>query len=204
MKTIVKVLLRGLAVVLPVVVTLYVLWWLGSTAEGLLGELIPQQYYVPGMGILSALVVVFAVGLLAGFWVFNTLFAWAEKLLERIPLVKTLYSSVKDLMGFFPSAEGKPAFNRAVVANVAGARIVGLVTREDFSGLPEALHGKDEVLVYLPMSYQLGGFTVWLPRREVTPVELTAAEAMRFAMTGGMTTGETHATAPAAEAEKTE
>ena len=183
-----RVLLRGLALVLPVVLTIYVLCWVGAKAESVLGDLIPQAYYEPGMGIAAGLVLVFAVGILTSFWLFDWLFAWAERQISRIPLVGTLYASIKDLAGFLPGGRKGPGFKEVVVANIAGSRLIGMVTREDFSDLPKALHGKDEVLVYFPMSYQLGGFTVWVPRSAVTTVDLTVAEGMRFAMTGGMST----------------
>lgn len=188
MKTIGKLLLRGLAVILPSFVTIYVLWWAASGMESLLKDLVFEEYYVPGMGILLGLGVVLVVGILAGLWVFSALGRLLERLLERIPLVKTLYGSMKDLMAFFPSDKKKPSMKSVVLAHVGGAKIVGMVTREDFSELPEAMRREGEVLVYLPMSYQLGGFTVWMPRSELTTVDMTVAEAMRFAVTGGMST----------------
>ena len=192
MKTIVKVLLRGLAVVLPVIITIAVLAWVGSYAESILGDLIARalkEHYVPGMGIVAGLALVLVVGILMSFWVFEALFKWMERQLARVPLIRTLYSSIKDLMQFFPGGQkGGPGFKQVVLANVAGVHLIGMVTREDFSDLPTPLQRRDEVLVWLPLSYQIGGFTVWMPRSAVTPIDLTIAEAMRFSMTAGITT----------------
>lgn len=199
MKMLGKLLLRGLAVVLPIVITIAVLAWLATAAESVLGDLVPEGRYFPGIGILAALVLVFVVGLLTHFWLFRALVNWLEREVNKIPLVKTLYLSVKDLMGFFPGGGRKAGLQQVVIASVAGMRLIGMVTREEFDDLPEALHGVDEVLVYFPMSYQLGGFTFWVPRSQVRPVELTVAEGMRFAMTGGMSTksaGDSAATHP--------
>jgi len=188
MKTIGKLLLRGLVVILPSFITLYVLWWIAAGTETLLKDLIPPEHYWPGMGILLGLLVVLVVGILASVWVFSALGRLVEQLLEHIPLVKTLYGSMKDLMSFFPGDQKKPTMKNVVLAQVGDAKIVGMVTREDFEELPAPMRREGEVLVYLPMSYQLGGFTVWLPRTALTPVDMTVAEAMRFAMTGGMST----------------
>ncbi len=210
LKTFMNILLRGLVLVLPALLTIAVICWLGITAESLLetpikgilggedaeGNYIKgvfggedgEGYYIPGMGILAGFMLVLIVGILAGFWVFNSIFAWLESLLGKIPLVKTLYGSIKDLMGFFPGGSKSSGFKKAVIAKVAGVRMVGIVTREDFNDLPEALHGENEVMVYFPMSYQLGGFTVRIPTSDITPIELSVAEAMRFQITGGMST----------------
>ena len=188
MKRIAKVMLRGLALVLPIIVTISILCWAGVTAESLLGNLIPSELYRPGMGIAAGLVLVFVAGILTSFWIFDWLFAWVEKQISRIPLVGTLYASIKDMTAFFQGGKGGSGFKEVVIVEIGGSRLIGVVTREDFSGLPEALHGKDEILVYLPMSYQMGGFTIWVSRSALKSVDLTVAEGMRFAMTGGMST----------------
>jgi len=192
MKLVTRMFLKGLAAVLPITVTLYVLYWLGSTAEMLLGRglkmCIPERVYRPGMGVVAGLVLVFAIGVLTNAWLFRTLFRWSEKLLERIPLVKALYGSVRDLMGFFAGSEQK-AMRKAVMVAIGGTplRLIGFITREDFSDLPAGVGGGDTVAVYLPMSYQIGGFTTMVPRAAVQPIDMTIEQAMRFAVTAGMT-----------------
>jgi uncharacterized membrane protein len=192
MKAVTRIFLKGLAAVLPITVTLYVLYWLGSTAESLLGRglkmCIPERVYRPGMGVVAGLVLVLVIGVLMNAWLFRTLFRWSEKLLERIPLVKTLYGAVRDLMGFFSGTE-KKAMRKAVMVAVGNTplRLIGFITREDFSGLPAGVGGGDTVAVYLPMSYQIGGFTTMVPRAAVQPIDMSIEEAMRFAVTAGMT-----------------
>lgn len=207
MKTLIKTFLKGLTVILPLGVTAYIVYWLAVSAEsllgGLLGSVLPEGWYLPGTGIVTGLVLIFGVGMLTGLWVFQKLFQWAERALERIPLVKSLYRGMKDLMGFFASSRGKVA-HRVVMVNLApNLRLLGLITRQDFSDLPQGFGGEDEVAVYLPMSYQIGGFTVLLPRTAVTPIEMSAEDAMRLAMTAGMSIEKVPATpkgAPPAEA----
>ena len=191
MKTITRTFLTGLASVLPIAVTIYVFYWLGSTAESFLGRglkmLIPDRLYWPGMGVVAGLALVFVIGVLMKAWLFRAFLGWGERLLERVPLVKTLYGAVRDLMGFF-SGSDKKSMSQAVVVAVGNTslRFIGLVTREDFGGLPTGIGGDDTVAVYLPMSYQMGGFTTMVPRSAVQPIDMSIEQAMRFAVTAGM------------------
>jgi uncharacterized membrane protein len=192
MKMVTRMFLKGLAAVLPITVTLYVLYWLGSTAETLLGRglkmCIPDRIYWPGMGVVAWLVLVLVIGVLMNAWLFRKVFRWGERLLERIPLVKALYGSVRDLMGFFGGSD-KKAMRTAVMVTVGNTplRLIGFITREDFGDLPAGIGGGDTVAVYLPMSYQIGGFTTMVPRSAVQPIDMTIEQAMRFAVTAGMT-----------------
>ena len=191
MKLVIRMFLTGLAAVLPITVTIYVFYWLGSTAELVLGRglkmLIPDRLYWPGMGVVAGLALVFTIGVLMNAWLFRTFLGWGERLLERIPLVKTLYGAVRDLMGFF-SGSDKKTMSKAVMVAVGntGLRFIGFITREDFGDLPTGIGGDDTVAVYLPMSYQMGGFTTMVPRSAVQPIDMSIEQAMRFAVTAGM------------------
>jgi len=191
MRTLAKTFLKGLTVILPIGVTAYIVWWIAVSAESVMGRVmeavLPENVtYIPGTGIVFGLAGVFIVGILAGLWAFQKLFEWAESALERIPLVKSLYGGVKDLMGFF-SSSGAGAAHRVVMVTVAeNVRLLGILTREDLTELPQGFGSRDEVAVYLPMSYQIGGFTVIVPRTKTTPVDLSAENAMRLAMTAGI------------------
>jgi uncharacterized membrane protein len=114
-------------------------------------------------------------------------FRWGEQLVERIPLVKALYGSVRDLMGFFSNSDEETT-RQAVMVTVGNTplRLIGFITREDFSDLPVGIGGDDDVAVYLPMSYQIGGFTTMVPRSAVRLVDMSIEQAMRFAVTAGM------------------
>lgn len=192
-----RVMLRGLAAVLPAVLTLYILFWLGATAERLLGGMIqvvlPRRWYWPGMGLAAGLALAYGIGLLLEGWFMRRLLDWSELLLNRIPLIKTVYGSVKDLTGFFSGAKERQ-FGQAVMVEIENngtrLRLLGFVTRTDFAGLPAGIGGPDMVAVYLPMSYQIGGYTLILPRTAVHPIPMAKQEAMRFALTAGMSTEE--------------
>jgi uncharacterized membrane protein len=111
---------------------------------------------------------------------------WLEEVLNRIPLVKTVYGAVRDLMSLFSKA-GSRKFSKVVMVKFPGleARLVGFVTIEDFAGLAVAA-APGEVAVYLPMSYTIGGYTVLLPRSCLTPLDMSLEDAMRFVVTAGM------------------
>ena len=107
-------------------------------------------------------------------------------MLERIPLVKTIYGGIRDLMGFFQGRSKESGPGNVVVVNVSGMKLLGFVTREDFRSLPSGIGEEGDVGVYLPMSYQIGGFTIFVPRSTLTAVDMSVEDAMRFTMTAGM------------------
>jgi uncharacterized membrane protein len=183
--------LTGLAAILPIVITLALLWWLGTTAEELLGGLLrailPEPLYFPGLGLLVTLGVIFGIGVLLRAYVVQGLFAWVEGLMDRIPVVKTIHGVVRDMMNLV-SGDLEKQFGDAVLVTLPGTdyRLVGFVTREDFAGLPEELGSEGTIAVYLPMSYQIGGYTLMLPREQVEPLNLSLEDAMRYTLTAGV------------------
>ena len=191
MKSLGKIFLTGLFTVLPILATIYLMVWLFSLVEGFLGRqlkwLIPDEYYHGGMGMAAAVVVIFVVGLLTHAWLFRRLLKWLEGLVLRVPLVKAIYKSIKDLFGMFSADQSEQTLQVVSVALPGSMRLIGFVTRRDFSGLPEGIAGSDEVAVYLPMSYQVGGYTVILPRQSITPLDMPRNQAMRFVLTAGLT-----------------
>ena len=191
MKKIIREFLAGLAIILPVLITAYLLYWLAKSAEKSLGSLIrlilPEGWYWPGMGIAAGIVLIFVVGLLMQAWGVRSLVVWVERIVLRIPFIKTVYGAVRDLIGFI--TQGKDSGLRQVVAVTIGDKkiqLIGFVTREDLSGLPKEIGGQKKIAVYLPMSYQLGGYTVIVPRSAVKPVDMSLEEATRFVLTGGV------------------
>jgi uncharacterized membrane protein len=183
-------LLRGLVVVLPIGFTFWLLWWLGSTAEGALRDVIllvvPPENYVPGMGLVAAFVLLIAAGsLFNALLVQHALAAW-ERLIERIPVVKTIYGASRDFMKLLPAGRRRRDLSRVVLARFGDARIIGFVTRDDASELGIVPGELGLVAVYFPMSYQIGGYTVLVPRASVEPLDLPVETAMRMVLTGGL------------------
>jgi uncharacterized membrane protein len=198
MKALSRIFAQGLLAVLPVSITIYILYWLGWSAESLLGGLIqkviPPERYWPGMGLVAAVLLIFAVGMVMNAWIIRTVFGWGEDLLNRIPLVKTLYGPMRDLLNFF-SASDRKAMSQVVVVTLGETRVrlLGFVTRQTFTDLPRGVGEAEDVAVYLPMSYQLGGFTTIVPRSAIQPINMSLEAAMRFALTAGVAAGPTEA-----------
>jgi len=190
-KGVTRTFLTGLAAILPIAITLALLWWLGTTAEALLGgllqRLLPEFLYFPGLGLIIGLGLIFAIGVLLRAYVVQGLFAWLEGLVQRIPVVKTIYGTVRDVMNLF-SGDLERQFGEAVLVTFPGTeyRLMGFVTREDFQGLPDNLGTEGTIAVYLPMSYQIGGYTMMMPRAQVEPLKLSLEDAMRYTLTAGV------------------
>jgi len=186
-------LLRGLIVVLPIFFTLWLLWWLASSTESLLKRamllVIPAELYRPGMGFVAAVVLLIAIGFL-----FNTvrvrgaLASW-EGYLDHIPVVKTVYGAIRDFMKLLPAGGKRRELQRVVLARFGDIQLIGFVTRDDASQLGIVDAEDDLIAVYFPMSYQIGGYTMLLPRSSVVPLDLSVETAMRLVLTGGVSGG---------------
>jgi uncharacterized membrane protein len=179
MNTIGKLFLKGLVVVIPVVLTLAIFWWMARGAEQLLGGLIirflPEGWYVPGIGLLTHILV------------FQKLFDLGDSILNRLPLIKTIYSAIKDFIGYL-SPDSSNAMSKVVQVKIPGQEfeMLGFVTREEFSRLPLKLTVDDPIAVYLPMSYQIGGYTLFLPRSCITPLDMSFEEGMKLVLTASV------------------
>jgi len=197
MKFISRNILAGLAAILPIVLTLYLLYWFAVTAETALGGMIrlflPEPMYWPGMGLVAALLVVFVLGLLMHAYVFRRLFARGERLLYHMPLIKTVYRAIRDFFDYF-SPSSKKEFEQVVAVNIGdtGMQVIGFVTQAIPERLPEDFRGEDSILVYLPLSYMIGGYAVLMPRSAVRPLDMNMEEAMRFTLTAGVTGSAAH------------
>jgi uncharacterized membrane protein len=188
-KSIGKTLITGIITVLPIVLTIYLLYWLVVSSEQVMGTALrwalPEVVYFPGLGTIAGLVLVFLVGLLMKAVLIRQLFAFSEEILYHLPIIKTVYRAIRDLFEFFsPKQEN---FGRVVIVNFNNKEIIGFITQEDPQRLPESLRNQDSVLVYIPMSYMIGGFTLLIPRADVRPCQMNMEEAMRFALTAGIT-----------------
>lgn len=184
-----RIFINGAKAVIPIVLTIAIIVWLGNLIERIFGTLlkwiIGPEYYFPGLGFIVGIVLVFFVGLILNAWFVRVFHQWAQKLLRKIPLVKTLYNAITDLMDFLETNK-KHSGSRVVIVHFGKVRLLGLVTREEFEGLPEGIGQPSTLLVYIPLSYQIGGHALLVPSDQVTPIQMSVEEAMRFAITGGM------------------
>jgi uncharacterized membrane protein len=190
MRAVGKTFLQGLVTIVPMALTTYLLWWLGSAAEQGLGRLLklglPERLYVPGMGLFLGLFLVFAVGLVMRAWFVRQLLVLTERVLQSIPLLGTIYGSLKDLMAFVGGHEKRGIQAVTVSVGDSKVRLLGLLTRESAADLTANEQDRDCAAVYLPMSYALGGFMVLAPKASVTPLAMSAEDTLRTALTAGM------------------
>lgn len=185
-----KPLLTGLVTLLPVAATVYLLYWFAITAENFLGKfiriLLPAKLYLPGMGLVAGFLLVFVVGILMEGWAAKTVMNKVEQYFYRVPLVKSVYGSIREFLHFISHGKGK-GLQQVVTVNVGEAdmQLIGFVTRNELASFP----GKDmeqRIAVFLPFSYQIGGFTALVPRAAVTPLDVPMEEALRFVLTAGI------------------
>ncbi len=183
------ILLKGLLAILPIGLTVYSVYWLGVTAEALLARpikaVIADANYWPGMGLVTGFVLLFLIGLAVNAFLVRKVLRWGESLLLRVPVIKTIYAAIRDLTGLVDTGGRKGDLQRVVTVPFGPGRVIGFVTQEHGEVLGPG-HETDLVAVYLPMSYQIGGYTVYLPRVEIRETNLTVEQAMRVVLTGGV------------------
>ena len=189
MRFVLSVVVRGLVAVLPLALTGYLAYAAVVGCETLLRNLVllfvPEERYVPGMGFAMSVVLLLLAGLGMYSFVVRAVYRGLTGIVERIPVVKSVYGMLADVMRLFGDSANKP-FRRVVLVAVRdGVEQLGFLTKDGFSDHPDI--GADKVAVYLPMSYQIGGFTMIVPKDRVRDVAMSAEEALRFCVTAGVT-----------------
>jgi uncharacterized membrane protein len=189
MRKIWNTMLKGLVTLLPIGLTVYLVYWLAVTAEQLFSRLlklvIPESAYWPGLGLVAGLLLLYMVGIAVNAYFVRRALRLSDDLFARIPVVKTIYVAIRDFMRFFPSSGKGSDLKRVVLVPFGSGKVIGFVTAESSAAL--GLGGRDDaVAVYLPMSYMVGGYTVFLPRELIEPTSLSVEAGMRIALMGGV------------------
>jgi uncharacterized membrane protein len=189
MKRLSQYFFRGLLTILPLGLTVYVLYifvaWLESLAMQI-ARPFTGDFYLPGLGIALGVLVILGLGFLISQPFLARLVSWVELPFTNLPVVKSIYSSLKSFADFFSPHQGDS--QQVVVLRMPGSElsIVGLVTRQNMQGLPKLLADTDQLAVYLPMGYMIGGYTVFVPRAWVEPIDMSVEEAMRATLIAWM------------------
>ena len=188
MATLNKIFFRGLVAIIPIAVTLYLLFWIVTLMETLVGQVIrifvPEGFYIPGLGVISTFALIFIFGLLLNNFLMAELVHRFEVKLKTIPFFKAIYSPLRDLMNLF-SKSGSSSMKSVVLVQISpGLKILGVITREDFTDMPSALKNSDQVAVYCPWSYGMGGFTLLVTRNQIESIDIPIEKAMSLAITG--------------------
>lgn len=194
MRRVWNIFLKGLAAVLPLTLTLYVVYWLATTAESMLsGPLLawlPAGRYWPGLGLLVAFALVLGIGLLVDAYIVQRALRLGEAILARIPIVKTIFGAFKDVTRFLPAGSKGRDLKRVVLWSFGSARLIGFVTEEQPNARLFGEQAEDLVAVYFPMSYQIGGYTLYLNKQELVETDLSVEEGMRMVLIGGVSAGQ--------------
>ena len=177
MRTLTRSFAQGLLVLAPVAITVWIVWVSVTTLDRWLDT------RIPGLGILIAAAGITLIGYLTGNVVGNKLLSWLEAGLQRVPLVRILYNSLRDLFGAFVGQKRKFDKPVAVEMNQHGLKVLGFLTSERFEDPQLAGH----VSVYLPESYNFAGNLIVVPKERVHPLDADGAEFMAFIMSGGVT-----------------
>jgi uncharacterized membrane protein len=189
MKQIGSILLKGLVTILPISLTIYFIYWLGITTEDLLSKpiklVIDDANYWPGMGLVTGFVILFVVGLAVNAFIVRRVLGVGEELLLRVPVVKTVYSAIRDMTRLVNTDKKKGDLDRVVTLDYGPGKLIGFVTQEHANTIGIG-GGEDMIAVYLPMSYQIGGYTLYVSRSKVHETDLTVEQAMRIVLTGGV------------------
>lgn len=176
MKRILSYFLQGLLYTLPIFATVYVIIQSIIFVDGI----IPVKF--PGLGLLIILVSFTLIGFLGTTFITPNIFN-VDKYIDKVPLIKTVYSSVKDLLSAFVGK--KKRFTEPVLVKMEGnVERFGFVTQHDLTDLGVSA---DKVAVYIPFSYALTGNLIVVPKDCVSPVEGNSADIMKFVISGGVT-----------------
>ncbi|MGZ3944942.1 MAG: DUF502 domain-containing protein [Mucilaginibacter sp.] len=181
--------IKGIIVVVPVGAAVFLMYW-GvfklDNALNLSGFFLTdtkgRPIYIPGLGILTVLILILVIGLLVTSVITDPIKRWLNRWINRLPIFKFLYSSIKDLTEAFVGDEKKFSEPVLVEVNEFGLKKVGFLVQKDLRklGLP------GDVAVYFPWSYSFAGQVVIIPADKVKPIDRSAADMMKFVISGGV------------------
>jgi len=188
-RTLFNYLIRGSLVILPIAAALFFIYWAVSELDAALNlsdaiwvDQLGKPIYIPGLGILSVVVILIVVGIIVTNFVTDPIKKWVTSWFKKLPIFNVLYTSFKDLTEAFVGDDKK--FNEPVVVefNETGLKKIGFLTQKDLSkiGYP------GEVAVYFPLSYSFAGQLCIVKADRVKPLKMSASEAMKFIVSGGV------------------
>ena len=187
----------GLVVLIPISVTLFLIWWVFNLVDGFLAPIYDRilGYHVPGLGFISTIALILLVGLVTTNVVGQRLIFWGDSLLARIPLIRSIYPSLKQMVDAFSPA-GRASFKRFVMVEYPrkGIYAFGFLTDQselecDISALGgEGLKREPLAAVYIPTNHLYLGEIVFFPRKEVYYSDLSIEEGIRIILSGGIAT----------------
>jgi uncharacterized membrane protein len=188
-KAILNYLIKGLLIVVPIAVSIFIVVWAVTTVDSWLNvnnilgvnPHTGESRNIPGLGLLTVLTIILLAGIFVTNLVTEPMYNWFQRMMQRLPLLNFIYSSIKDLTEAFVGDEKK--FNHPVLVEVEGGlKKIGFLTQNDL----HKLDLPDEVAVYFPLSYSFAGQLCIVKRDKVADLNMTAAEAMKLVVSGGV------------------
>lgn len=188
-KTLLNYLIRGLLVVVPIALSVFIVVWAVTTVDSWINVnnflgVDPKtgaSRNIPGLGLATVLGIILLAGVVVTNLVTEPVYNWFQRMMKRLPLINFIYSSIKDLTEAFVGDDKK--FNQPVLVEVeAGVKKIGFLTKTDL----EMIGLKDEMIVYFPFSYSFAGQVYVIHKDRIKPLDLNAAEAMKLVLSGGV------------------
>ncbi|WP_316804416.1 DUF502 domain-containing protein [Pedobacter nototheniae] len=188
-RAILNYLIKGLLIVVPIALSVFIVIWAVTTVDSWLNVnnilgVDPRtgaSRNIPGLGLLTVISIILIAGIFVTNFVTEPMYNWFQKIMHRLPLLNFIYSSIKDLTEAFVGDEKK--FNHPVLVEVEGGlKKIGFLTQNDL----KKLELPDEVAVYFPLSYSFAGQLCFVNRSKVTDLKMSAAEAMKLVVSGGV------------------
>ena len=179
MNKIINYFLQGLLYIVPISVTLYVVYWSFNKIDGIL------PFDFPGLGLIVVVTIITLIGAIGSKLISSPINSLFVKLLKKAPLLKTIFSSVKDLMNTFVG--GKKGFDQAVLVKIyenSTIERIGFITNEDLKNLNI---NSERVLVYLPHSYAFSGQLFIVDKKNITTINSASSDIMKLIVSGGVT-----------------
>ena len=192
MKIIIKSLLTGLAIVLPLIITIELLRWLLTTIESVLAPVvqlvIPATWYLPGTAILCFVIACAVIGFSSRWAGVNWLWQLPGKVLMKLPGSKQIYGMLQDIIDLMAGknfADGSVVMVKLPPSDI---ELLGIITKQggQAGDRMSELMQNDQIAVFIPMAYNVGGYTVIVPRSCTRNVDMKPAEALQLVLSGGL------------------
>jgi uncharacterized membrane protein len=178
MKRLTKYFFEGLLVLVPLVATIYVIYIVFVKIDSIF------KFSLPGMGFIVTILTITIVGFISSNFLTRKLVGLVDRIFTKLPLVKMIYTSVKDLIGAFVG--DKKSFDKPVLVTLSpgsNIQVIGFITRESLENIGYA----DKVAVYLPQSYNFAGNLIVVPQEQITKLTADSGDIMAFIVSGGVT-----------------
>lgn len=192
MNIVVRSLLKGLAIVLPLIITIELLRWLLTTIESALAPvvqlLIPATWYLPGTAILCFVIACTVIGFSSRWAGVNWLWQLPGKVLMKLPGSKQIYGMLQDLIDVMAGKNFSDGSVVMVKLPSSEIELIGIVTKQ--GGQTEdrmsSLMQEEQLAVFIPMAYNVGGYTIIVPRSCTRSLDMKPAEALQLVLSGGL------------------